>query len=129
MFTQDVRNLYLTLELIISGELFTFLRRVGRFPVDQALIYIAQIICIFEYLHNKDIIFLDLKPENILLHKSGYLKLTDFCFTKVIEGLLYEMIVGIDPFNDDDLMMFYQKILKEKIKFPSGFDSNAKKSY
>ena len=36
------------------------------------------------------------------------------------------MIVGIDPFSDDDPMMVYQKILKGKIKFPSGFDSNAK---
>ena len=40
--------------------------------------------------------------------------------------LLYEMIAGIDPFSDDDPMMVYQKILKGKIKFPSGFDSNAK---
>jgi serine/threonine protein kinase len=40
--------------------------------------------------------------------------------------LLYEMIVGIDPFSDDDPMMVYQKILKGKIKFPTGFDSNAK---
>ena len=36
------------------------------------------------------------------------------------------MIAGIDPFSDDDPMMVYQKILKGKIKFPSGFDSNAK---
>ncbi len=36
------------------------------------------------------------------------------------------MIVGIDPFSDDDPMMVYQKILKGKIKFPTGFDSNAK---
>ena len=158
-FTQDDRNLYLALELINGGELFTYLRGVGRFPVDQARLYIAQIVCIFEYLHNKDIVYRDLKPENILIHKSGYLKLTDFGFAKVIEGrtytlcgtpeylapeiilnkghgkpvdwwtcgiLLYEMIVGIDPFNDDDPMMVYQKILKGKIKFPSGFDSNAK---
>ena len=158
-FTQDDMNLYLALELINGGELFTYLRGVGRFPVDQARIYIAQIICIFEYLHNKDIVYRDLKPENILIHKSGYLKLTDFGFAKVIEGrtytlcgtpeylapeiilnkghgkpvdwwtcgiLLYEMIVGIDPFNDDDPMMVYQKILKGKIRFPSGFDSNAK---
>jgi serine/threonine protein kinase len=40
--------------------------------------------------------------------------------------LLYEMIAGIDPFSDEDPMMVYQKILKGKIKFPSGFDSNAK---
>ena len=158
-FTQDDRNLYLAIELINGGELFTYLRGVGRFPVDQARFYICQIICIFDYLHNKNIIYRDLKPENILIHKSGYLKLTDFGFAKIVEGrtytlcgtpeylapeiilnkghgkpvdwwtcgiLLYEMIAGIDPFSDDDPMMVYQKILKGKIKFPSGFDSNAK---
>ena len=36
------------------------------------------------------------------------------------------MIAGIDPFNDEDPMLIYQKILKGKIKFPSSFDSNAK---
>jgi hypothetical protein len=36
------------------------------------------------------------------------------------------MIVGIDPFCDDDPMMVYQKILKGRIKFPTSFDSNAK---
>lgn len=35
-FTQDERYLYLSLELINGGELFTYLRGVGRFPVDQA---------------------------------------------------------------------------------------------
>jgi serine/threonine protein kinase len=36
--------------------------------------------------------------------------------------LLYEMLVGIDPFNDDDPMMIYQKIIKGKIKFPNTID-------
>ena len=40
--------------------------------------------------------------------------------------LLYEMIVGIDPFNADDPMQIYQNILKGKVKFPKDFDSNAK---
>lgn len=158
-FTQDDKYLYLALELINGGELFTYLRDVGNFSISQSRFYIAQIISIFEYLHSKNIIYRDLKPENILIHKSGYLKLTDFGFAKVVEGrtytlcgtpeylapeiilnkghgkpvdwwtcgiLLYEMIAGIDPFSDDDPMMVYQKILKGKIKFPSGFDSNAK---
>ena len=90
-FTQDDRNLYLALELINGGELFTYLRGVGRFPVDQARIYIAQIILIFDYLHNKNIIYRDLKPENILIHKSGFLKLTDFGFAKIVEGRTYTL--------------------------------------
>ena len=36
------------------------------------------------------------------------------------------MLVGTDPFSDDDPMKVYQKILKGEIKFPSNFDSNAK---
>ena len=36
------------------------------------------------------------------------------------------MIEGKDPFNDDEPMMIYRKILKSNIQFPSGFDSDAK---
>jgi serine/threonine protein kinase len=34
-FAQDEKFLYLSLELINGGELFTYLRTVGKFPVDQ----------------------------------------------------------------------------------------------
>ena len=40
--------------------------------------------------------------------------------------ILYEMLAGIDPFNDEDPMIIYQNILKGRLKFPSGFDSDAK---
>ncbi len=36
------------------------------------------------------------------------------------------MLVGIDPFSDDEPMAIYQNILKGKIKFPSNFDPDAK---
>jgi protein kinase A len=36
------------------------------------------------------------------------------------------MLAGIDPFNDDDPMAIYQKILKGKIKFPKDFEKDAK---
>lgn len=35
-FTQDSRYLYLLLEFISGGELFTYLRGVGRFEPPQA---------------------------------------------------------------------------------------------
>jgi protein kinase A len=62
-----------------------------------------------------------LAPE-ILLNK-GHGKPVDWWTFGV---LLYEMNAGIDPFNDEDPMLIYQKILKGKIKFPSSFNSNAK---
>ena len=152
--------LFLILEYVAGGELFSLLRNNINFPVEQAKFYTAHIITIFEYLHSKNIIYRDLKPENILINKNGYLKLTDFGFAKVINNnktytlcgtpeylapeiilnkghgkpvdwwtmgiLLYEMLVGIDPFSDDDPMMIYQKIIKGKIRFPNNIDKSAK---
>jgi serine/threonine protein kinase len=90
-FTQDSKFIYISLEFINGGELFTYLRSIGKFNIDQSKFYITQIICIFEYLHSKDIIYRDLKPENILINKTGYLKLTDFGFAKVVENRTYTL--------------------------------------
>ena len=36
-FTQDDKYVYLSLELVNGGELFTYLRGVGKFSVDQSM--------------------------------------------------------------------------------------------
>jgi len=36
------------------------------------------------------------------------------------------MLVGVDPFHDDDPMVVCQKILKGRVKFPDTFDKKAK---
>ena len=36
-FTQDEKLIYLSLELVNGGELFTYLRGVGKFQIDQAV--------------------------------------------------------------------------------------------
>lgn len=81
---QDSKYLYLVLELINGGELFTYLRNVESFTTDQSRFYAATVATCFEYLHNKNIIFRDLKPENLLIANDGYLKLTDFGFAKFL---------------------------------------------
>lgn len=90
-YTQDDRYLYLVLELVQGGELFTYLRQSGRFLAPQASFYAAQVTMMFEYLHSKNVIYRDLKPENILIGTDGYLKLTDFGFAKIVEGRTYTL--------------------------------------
>ncbi|KAG9290589.1 hypothetical protein G9A89_020959 [Geosiphon pyriformis] len=82
---QDDRNLYMLLEYVIGGELFSHLRKAGRFSNDVTRFYAAEIILAIEYLHSKDIIYRDLKPENLLLDSRGHVKITDFGFAKKVE--------------------------------------------
>jgi len=81
---QDSKFLHLFMEYIPGGELFSHLRQEGVFDAAKTSFYISQVVLIFEYLHQKDIIYRDLKPENILIGKDGYIKLTDFGFAKKI---------------------------------------------
>ena len=62
-----------------------------------------------------------LAPE--IIANKGHGKPVDWWTLGV---LLYEMMVGIDPFNDPDPMMVYQKIIKGKIKFPKNIDKDGK---
>jgi len=82
---QDDKRLFMMLEYVNGGELFSYLRREGRLPNDHVRFYSGEIVLVFGYLHNLHIIYRDLKPENVLLDSDGHVKLTDFGFAKVVE--------------------------------------------
>ncbi|KAJ3210206.1 cAMP-dependent protein kinase [Entophlyctis luteolus] len=81
----DDRNVYMLLEYVVGGELFSHLRRAGRFSNDMTRFYAAEIVLAIEYLHERDIIYRDLKPENLLLDHFGHIKITDFGFAKKVD--------------------------------------------
>ncbi|KAK3375182.1 kinase-like domain-containing protein [Podospora didyma] len=78
----DSRNLYMVMDFVEGGELFSLLRKSGRFPNPVAKFYAAEVTLALEYLHSRNIIYRDLKPENLLLDRHGHLKITDFGFAK-----------------------------------------------
>ncbi|KAF8589529.1 protein kinase A catalytic subunit [Ramaria rubella] len=88
---QDPANLYMIMDFVAGGELFTLLRKAKRFPDPVAKFYAAEVALALHYLHSKDIIYRDLKPENILLGADGHIKLTDFGFAKVVKDITWTL--------------------------------------
>jgi len=84
-YAKDDHYVYIVMESINGGELFTHLRRARKFSDEQSKFYAALTGAAFAHIHSKNIIHRDLKPENILVCQNGYSKLTDFGFAKIME--------------------------------------------
>ncbi|KAJ3246912.1 camp-dependent protein kinase catalytic subunit, partial [Borealophlyctis nickersoniae] len=83
---QNFTYLFMTMEFVAGGDLFSYLRKCKRFEEDDARFYVAEILIALEYLHSQNVIYRDLKPENILLDATGHTKLADFGFAKVVRS-------------------------------------------
>lgn len=79
---QTDEKLYLIMDFLNGGELFTHLRQEERFSEEKIKFYAAEIILALEALHQNGIVYRDLKPENILIDHEGHIRLTDFGLSK-----------------------------------------------
>lgn len=104
---QDEAALYLLLEFVAGGELWGLLydessplvdnggddaagadlsddlKPIGM-REDAARFYAACVVEVLNYLHSRGVAYRDLKPENVLINSDGYIKVTDFGFSKSI---------------------------------------------
>ncbi|KAI9826381.1 MAG: camp-dependent protein kinase catalytic subunit [Thelocarpon impressellum] len=88
---QDSRNIYMVMDFVEGGELFSLLRKSQRFPNPVAKFYAAEVTLALDYLHSMHIIYRDLKPENLLLDRHGHLKITDFGFAKEVPDITWTL--------------------------------------
>jgi serine/threonine protein kinase len=77
---EDDDNLYLIMHFASKGQLYSLLKRHGRFDQRTTAQYMRELISAVKYLHSftPPIIHRDIKPENILLDENGRVKLADF---------------------------------------------------
>lgn len=64
--------------------------------------------------------------HNILPPKSFSTRATENQWIGQPVGFSYMKCSDIDPFSDKDPMSVYHNILKGKLRFPKGFDEDAK---
>ena len=69
---------YLVLKYMEGESLAKILNDKGRFPVDQTVAMVVNLLDALSYCHQKGVYHRDLKPENLLLAPDGHLKIIDF---------------------------------------------------
>ncbi|MGH0174364.1 UNVERIFIED_CONTAM: hypothetical protein FKN15_067825 [Acipenser sinensis] len=79
---QTEGKLYLILDFLRGGDLFTWLSKEVMFTEEDVKFYLAELALALDHLHSLGIIYRDLKPENILLDEEGHIKITDFGLSK-----------------------------------------------
>ncbi|KAJ1658419.1 hypothetical protein IWQ61_002329 [Dispira simplex] len=79
-YFEDLRYVYLVLELCRQGELFRYLRHGLQRPLreSEARGLLLPLVQVLEYLHGQGILHRDLKLSNILLTDNMQVKLCDF---------------------------------------------------
>ncbi|XP_045124412.1 ribosomal protein S6 kinase 2 beta-like isoform X4 [Portunus trituberculatus] len=79
---QTEGKLYLILDFLRGGDLFTRLSKEIMFTEEDVKFYLAELALALDHLHTVGVIYRDLKPENILLDADGHISLTDFGLCK-----------------------------------------------
>ncbi|RVW52489.1 putative serine/threonine protein kinase IREH1 [Vitis vinifera] len=77
-------NLYLVMEYLNGGDLYSLLRSLGCLDEDVARIYIAEVVLALEYLHSLRVVHRDLKPDNLLIAHDETTNVIWFGFSRVV---------------------------------------------
>eukprot|EP00242_Pyramimonas_sp_CCMP2087_P014665 CAMPEP_0198203120 /NCGR_PEP_ID=MMETSP1445-20131203/6372_1 /TAXON_ID=36898 /ORGANISM="Pyramimonas sp., Strain CCMP2087" /LENGTH=907 /DNA_ID=CAMNT_0043874371 /DNA_START=201 /DNA_END=2924 /DNA_ORIENTATION=+ len=82
---RDESRVYMLLEPLLGGELFSHLSDTTTFAESRARFYAASILLGLNHMHERGIIYRDLKLENVLLDRKGHVKIVDFGFAKKLK--------------------------------------------
>lgn len=88
---QDENSLFVMLEYIPGGELFSHLRRARQFELPVYQFVSVEIACALYHMHHLNIIYRDLKPENIAFNKLGHIRLVDLSLAKIIQNRTFTL--------------------------------------
>ncbi len=95
---QDTNQLYMFLEIVQGGELWSLLYQKevlerSKVPAltqgireNDARMYASCVTAGFAHIHSNEYSYRDLKPENLLVDGDGYLKIADFGFAKQLKN-------------------------------------------
>uniref|UniRef100_A0A8C5CU66 5'-AMP-activated protein kinase catalytic subunit alpha-1 n=1 Tax=Gadus morhua TaxID=8049 RepID=A0A8C5CU66_GADMO len=132
-------DIFMVMEYVSGGELFDYICKNGKLEEKESRRLFQQIISAVDYCHRHMVVHRDLKPENVLLDAQMNAKIADFgthpyhiwCFSVCSDPLppppprlyagpevdiwssgviLYALLCGTLPFDDDHVPTLFKKI-------------------
>ncbi|UJR30042.1 hypothetical protein I4U23_017587 [Adineta vaga] len=78
-------TLFLVMELVHGGSLFHKIQT-ERMNEDDIRFYLAELICIIQYLHSNNIVYRDLKLEHAIVSSDGHIRLVDYGLGRLLKA-------------------------------------------
>ena len=100
----DPFNSYYIYELAPGQSLKNIIKMNNRISLDMAKFYSACVITALDYLHKKNIIQRDLRPDNIFLNSDGYIKLTEFTYSKKLKDDYTYSLCGYPEYYSPEMI-------------------------
>ncbi|MDP2438364.1 MAG: protein kinase [archaeon] len=117
--------LYLVMELVTGGELFSRIVELGSYTEEMASQVVHKLLDAVAYLHSQNIAHRDLKPTNLLLKSADNdcdVKIADFGLSKILgENVFMQTACGTPIYVAPEVLsgetyVFFQKLFLFVIK-------------
>lgn len=108
---QTTNHLFLVMDYFSGGDVFNFLERERCVSEDYCQMFAAEIICAFENIHARNIVYRNLKPESILMDAHGHIALTDFGMCKQLKNE-FDMIIDV-PENITQEYLAHEMVMQQ----------------
>ncbi|CAD8135900.1 unnamed protein product [Paramecium pentaurelia] len=95
---QIVNKIGMILELGEKSSMLSYLKELQKFDEQTSRFYFRQLMTVLVYMKKHNIFHLDLKPDNIVFDSDFNLKITDFGFSKQVQGLIKDFHGGSKPY-------------------------------
>lgn len=84
---EDNGRFYLAMKYMPGGSLKEYLEKTGRLGFARALEITRQVASGLEFAHSQGMVHRDVKPGNILFEQNGVARLSDFGFSRALQGV------------------------------------------